>query len=105
MLQPRISGKASTGSTVCSDTWKAYTGIAARGYVHRLVNQGEKQYSDGKENPINDLEGFWGFLKRKLASNGGITKQKLPQYLAEYVWRYNHRNDSDRIRCGESYSC
>ena len=97
-LQPLISRKVSTGSTVCSDTWKAYTGIAARGYVHRLVNHGEKQYSDGKGNQINGLEGFWGFLKRKLASKGGITKQKLPLYLAEYVWRYNHRNDSDRIK-------
>jgi transposase-like protein len=97
-LQPLISRKVSTGSTICSDTWKAYTGIAARGYVHRLVSHGEKEYSVGKENHINGLEGFWGFLKRKLASKGGITKQKLPLYLAEYVWRYNHRNDSDRIK-------
>jgi transposase len=97
-LQPLISRKVSTGSTVCSDTWKAYTGIAARGYVHRLVNHGEKQYGDGKGNHINGLEGFWGFLKRKLASKGGITTQKLPLYLAEYVWRFNHRNDSDRIK-------
>jgi transposase-like protein len=93
-----ISRKVSTGSTFCSDTWKDYTGIAARGYVHRLVDHGEKQHSDGKGNQINGLEGFWGFLKRKLASKGGITKQKLPLYLAEYVWRYNPRNDSDRIK-------
>jgi transposase-like protein len=59
-LQPLISQKISTGSIVCSDTWKAYTGIAARGYVHRLVNHGEKQYSDGKRNHINGLEGFCG---------------------------------------------
>ena len=97
-LQPLIARKVSTGSTICSDTWKAYTGIAARGYVHRLVNHGERQYSDGKGNHINGLEGFWGFLKRKLASKGGITKQKLPLYLAEYIWRYNHRNDSDKIK-------
>jgi transposase-like protein len=97
-LQPLISRKVSTGSIVCSDTWKGYTGIAARGYVHRLVNHGEGQYSDGKGNHINGLEGFWGFLKRKLASKGGITKQKLPLYLAEYIWRYNHRNDSDKIK-------
>ena len=97
-LQPLISKKVSTGSIVCSDTWKAYTGIAARGYVHRPVNHGENQYCDGKGNHINGLEGFWGFLKRKLASKGGITKQKLPLYLAEYVWRYNHRNDSERIK-------
>jgi transposase-like protein len=59
-------------------------GIAARGYVHCLVNHGEKQ---GKGNHINGLEGFWGDLKRKLASKGGITTQKLPLYLAEYFWR------------------
>ena len=49
-LQPLISKKVSAGSIVCSDTWKAYTGIASRGYVHRHVNHGEKQYSDGKGN-------------------------------------------------------
>jgi transposase len=97
-LQSLISSKVSVGSTVCSDTWKAYTGIAARGFVHRLVNHGEKQYRDGKGNHINGLEGFWGYLKRKLASKGGITASKLPLYLAEYVWRYNFRNDSERIK-------
>jgi transposase len=71
-LQPLISRKVSIGSIVCSDTWKAYTGIASRGYVHRLVNHGEKQYIDGKGNHINGLEGFWGYLKRKLVSKGGI---------------------------------
>jgi len=59
-LLPLISQKVSTGSIVFSDTWKAYTGIATRGYVHRLVNHGERQYSDGKGNHINGLEGFWG---------------------------------------------
>ncbi len=97
-LQPLISQKVSTGSTVCSDTWKAYTGIAARGYVHRPVNHGERQYSDGKGNHINGLEGFWGYLKRKLSSKGGIRRSKLPLYLGEYVWRYNHRSDSERIK-------
>jgi transposase len=97
-LQPLISRKVSTGSIVCSDTWKAYTGIAARGYVHRLVNHGERQYTDGKGNHINGLEGFWGYLKRKLASKGGIRRERLPLYLGEYVWRYNHRNDNDNVK-------
>jgi transposase len=49
-LLPLISQKVSTGSIVCSDTWKAYTGIAAQGYVHRLVNHDERLlYSDEKE--------------------------------------------------------
>jgi transposase len=64
-LQPLISQKVTTGSIVCSDTWKAYTGIAARGYVYRLVNHGEEPYSYGKGNHLNGLEGFWGYLKRR----------------------------------------
>ncbi len=43
---------------------------------------------------FNGLEGFWGYLKRRLAAKGGIRRERLPLYLAEYVWRYNHRNDS-----------
>ena len=97
-LQPLITRKVSTGSIVCSDTWKAYTVIASRGYVHCLVNYGERQYFDGKGNLFNGLEGFLGFLNRKLASKGGIRRSKLPLYLGEYVWRYNHRSDPERIK-------
>jgi len=39
----------------------------------------------------NGLEGFWGYLKRKLAAKSEIRKEKLPLYLGEYVWRCNHR--------------
>ena len=34
-LLPLISRRIEFGSTVCSDTWKSYTGVAANGYVHR----------------------------------------------------------------------
>jgi len=91
-LQPLIEKQVRKGSTVCSDTWRGYTGIAAKGYVHRLVNHSQKEYSDKKGNHINGLEGFWGYLKRKLAAKGGIRRKRLPLYLGEYVWRYNQRN-------------
>jgi transposase-like protein len=101
-LQPLISQKVSTCSIVCSDPWKAYTGIAARGYVHRLVYQGERQYSDRKGDHINGLKGFLGYMKRKLASKGGIRKERLPLFLGEYVWIYNHRSDPE---CEDSFNC
>ncbi len=90
-LQPRIEKRVKKGATVCSDTWRGYTGIATKGYVHRLVNHGKQEYSDRKGNHINGLEGFWGYLKRKLAAKGGIRKSRLHLYLGEYVWRYNHK--------------
>ena len=30
-------------------------------------------------------------MKRQLAAKGGIRRERLGLYLAEYVWRYNHR--------------
>ena len=90
-LEPLIEKQVRKGSTVCSDTWRGYTGLAAKGYVHRLVKHNQKQYSDKRGGHINGLEGFWGYLKRKLAAKGGIRRSRLPLYLGEYVWRYNHR--------------
>ena len=89
-LQPHILKQVKKGSIVFSDTWRGYTGIAAKGYVHRLVKHSKDSYvTDG--NHINGLEGFWGYLKRKLAAKGGIRPSRLHLYLGEYVWRYNHR--------------
>jgi transposase-like protein len=51
------------------------------------------EHSDGKGSHINGLERYWGHLKRRLAAKGGIRKERLPFYLTEYIWRYNHRNN------------
>jgi transposase len=90
-LLPLIGRRVRRGSVVCSDTWKSYTGVAAKGYVHRLVEHGQGTFSDQRGTHINGLEGFWGYLKRRLAAKGGIRRERLPLYLAEYVWRFNHR--------------
>lgn len=89
-LIPIITKRVQPGTRVCSDTWRAYKGLAAKGYIHRTVNHSQHEYAKGK-NHINGLEGFWGYLKRQLASKGGIRKKYLPLFLAEYVWRYNYR--------------
>ena len=56
-----------------------------------MVRHEQGEYSDCRGNHINGMEGFWGYLKRMLAAKGGIRQERLPLYLAEYVWRYNHR--------------
>ncbi len=86
-----LKQKMVTGAIVCSDTFKSYTGVTARGHVHSLVRHDEQEYSDGQGNHINGLEGFWGYLKRMPTAKGEIRKERLHLYLAEYVWRYNHR--------------
>jgi transposase len=93
-LMPLINKRVKRGSVVYTDTWRGYTGIAANGYVHRLVDHSSGEFSDSKGTHINGLEGFWGYLKRYLASKGGIRQERLPLYPAEYVWRFNHRKYS-----------
>jgi len=90
-LLPIITKKVKPGTRVCSDTWRVYTGLATRGYVHRTVKHQEKEYVKGK-NHINGLEGFWGYLKRQLASKGGIRRKYFHLFLGEYVWRYNYKS-------------
>lgn len=89
-LEPIIKGKVKKDSTIHSDTWRAYTGLATKGFVHRTVEHAKKEYVKDSSH-INGLEGFFGYLKRQLVSRGGIRRDRLPYYLAEYVWRYNYR--------------
>jgi transposase len=99
-LLPLLRQRVSAGSVVCSDTFTSYTGVAAGGYVHRLVDHSQA-FSDRQGSHVNGLEGFWGYLKRRLAAKGGIRRERLPLYLAEYVWRYNHRSLTfqEQARC------
>jgi len=90
-LIPIITKKVKLGSKICSDTYRSYTGLATKGYVHRTVEHRKKEYAKGR-NHINGLEGFWGYLKRKLAAKGGIRRKYLYLFLSEYVWRYNNRS-------------
>jgi len=66
-LIPIIEKKVKKGNKICFDTYSAYTGLATKGYVHGIVNHKNKQYVKGK-NHINGLEGFFGYLKKQLAS-------------------------------------
>lgn len=67
-----------------SDSLKRYSGLVFKSSLHRLSR-------DKREYRINALEGFWGYLKRKLAAKGGVRRERLPFYLGEYSWRYNHQ--------------
>ncbi len=75
-LKPLILKQVKKGSTICSDGWRAYTGLAAKGYVHRIVDHGQKEYSQKNRCHINSPEGFRGYLKRKLAAKGGIRQNR-----------------------------
>ena len=47
----------------------ATLGLQRGGYVHRLVDH-RQVFSDRHGSHVNGLEGFWGYLKRRLAAKG-----------------------------------
>lgn len=66
-----------------AEEWMKNFAIAHKGSFYRLLPKQRQE--------IDVLEIFWGYLKRKLFLRAGIRKEKFPLYLAEYVWRFNHR--------------
>jgi hypothetical protein len=73
-----------------------YTAIVHRGRLHRLADSATGRPSI----PFGQIEAFWAYLQRQLRAKGGIRRERLGLYLAEYAWRYNHRHLSptDQLR-------
>ena len=65
-----------------------YAAIVYRGRFYRLAGSAGRAGAPGR---FGELEAFWGYVRRHLGSRGGIRRERLGLYLAEYAWRYNHR--------------
>jgi uncharacterized Zn finger protein (UPF0148 family) len=64
------------------EDWQKNFGLVYNKTLYRIAHQEDT------------LSYFWEYLKGKLTTKGGIRKEKLPLYLGEYVWRFNHRKES-----------
>jgi len=54
-----------------------------------------KSYTEG-ETRTNTIEGFRSILKRTwYGSHYHYTENRMPLYVAEACWKYNHRRDPD----------
>ncbi len=89
--KPHITAVVSKGSRICSDECGAYLKLEKLGYTHESVNHSKGEYVRGDVH-TQTLDGFWGLLKNFLADKGGVRRGKLHHFVAEYVWRYNHRD-------------
>lgn len=93
-LMALIKAHIAVGSTIYSDAYQLYRETVREGYEHAFVDHKQHEYSRGRIHS-NSMEGFWGVLKRRLKTTGGIRANRLPLYVAEEVWRYNFRRLSE----------
>jgi transposase-like protein len=93
-LMPIIKRHITRGSTIYSDGYQLYQETVHEGYTHDFVDHHQNEYARGDVS-TNAMEGFWGLLKRRLRSTGGIRRERLYWYAAEEAWRYNYRKLSE----------
>ena len=71
-----------------------YQETVKEGYAHDFVDHHQNEYARGVVS-TNHMEGFWGILKRRLRSTGGVRRERLHWYVNEECWRYNHLSYSE----------
>jgi transposase-like protein len=89
-LMPIMKQYIVPGSMIYSDAYQLYRETVHEGYRHDFVDHHQNEYARG-EVSTNAMEGFWGLLKKRLRSTGGIRRERLHLYVHEEAWRYNNR--------------
>ena len=75
---------------IYTDGFKMYRGLKQRGYSHEYVDHDDGELVRGEVH-TNNIEGFWGILKRRLSCIGGMRRTNLHFFVAEIAWKFNHR--------------
>jgi transposase-like protein len=102
-LQNAILNRIEGGSTVYTDGWVGYGGLAAKEFIHETVNHVE-EYVRGQVH-TQGIENFWSLLKRTLRGTYvAVEPFHLDRYVTEQVFRFNNRatknnplTDADRV--------
>jgi transposase-like protein len=90
-LQSIIHQKVTIETTIYSDAWPAYEGLAANYAGHETVSHGTSEWVRGTAT-INGIEGFWAYAKERLLKHHGVSPNHFLLYLKEMEYRFNHRH-------------
>jgi len=97
-LHGAIRESVDSRARIMTDEHVSYQGIGQHFASHETVKHSAYEYARG-DVTTNTVEGFFSILKRGL--NGiyhSVSKEHLHRYLAEYEFRYNHRDLEDGQR-------
>jgi transposase-like protein len=89
-----VAKSVAPGARVFTDGFPYYRNLAKLGYLHEWVDHNAREYVRGDVH-TNGIEGFWGFMKRRMGNTGGMRRSRLGLFATELAWRYNHRRLSD----------
>ena len=90
-LLPIIQGSIRQGSTVMSDLWRAYGGVAALGFTHLTVNHSLNFVEPITGAHTQAIERSWKSAKERNKRHNGTHRTMLDSYLCEWMWRQRHK--------------
>lgn len=93
-LHAFIDNCVEKGSTIVSDGWSGYNGLADKGFLQET----KKRISEDDESLLPHVHTVISLLKRWLLGTlqGSCSKDHLAFYLDEYCFRFNRRNSKSR---------
>jgi transposase-like protein len=101
-LLPIILKNVVHGSVMVTDDYKAYARLQDK-YFHETVNHTGGEYVNQLGFHTNNIEGFWGLLKRGVIGTFHyVSPQHLQRYCDEFTYRYNNRSLSAGQRFHDS---
>jgi transposase-like protein len=96
-IESIIEKKVIANSSVMTDEFISYKGLAYKGYIHRFVEHGKEQYVQGNVH-VNGMENFWSWAKEHMFKYHGVFKKNLLYYpkgllrsMKEMEWKFNNR--------------
>lgn len=93
-IMPFVEDTVDKTATVHSDEYNVYDKLSEKGYDHQRITHSEGIFVIGNVH-VNTIEGFWAQIKNSIRGvHHGVSPLYLQQYVNEYVFRYNHRNDT-----------
>jgi transposase-like protein len=78
-------------SVIISDCWKGYINLEKHGYIHKTVNHSQ-EFKNEDGDHTNKIEGHWKQMKAAFPTHGR-RKYHYSYYLAEFIWRYIHKDE------------
>lgn len=90
-LDTVIEKHVELNSTIFTDGWSGYNGLKNK-YDHDYVEHSKREYVR-EEVHTNNIENFWGIMKRNIrGAHTKIGHKYVQNYMDEIVWKFNHKD-------------
>ncbi len=93
-VEPIVKHHIEKGSKVYTDEYSIYGFLEGSGYSHESVNHSAGEYTRGDVH-INTQEGTWSLFRPFIEAGRGVSKERLPLYVASFEFFRNVKNKKE----------